>query len=88
MTEERKKSGWKVSFWNDWDSVWPWSRVNWRNFTIINLHLEYDAYLGFPRFEIQAGILGLNIVICWQGEGELRDEIREAIEEIERKEKG
>ena len=45
----------KLEFYCQWDSLDPWQGCKWRDFTFINLRVEFGYYN-----EFDFGILGLN----------------------------
>lgn len=54
-----------VMFWNDWDSVNPFAKVNWRDFTFVCMSLEFaKCTKGKLRFrELHIAVLGLHLFI-------------------------
>ena len=49
------------TFWCDWTQT-NWKKLNWVNFSLINVYFEYDKM--FNEIEIELGLLGFNI--RWQ----------------------
>lgn len=56
-----ERRGWLVEFWHQWDSFLP--RVNWRDFTIINIEGEWNQ--SWPLIEGQVILLGLGVRVVY-----------------------
>jgi len=70
-----------VSFYNQWAEL---SRQNnWNDFTVINVELEQEAYLGCV--EMRVGLLGLNVTLMFMYDTAVRDVItKEAIDIVDK----
>jgi hypothetical protein len=53
----------QISFYQDWSEWFKRKGFNWKNFTFIELMIEYTLpkHLGCHELEIYAGLLGFNI---------------------------
>lgn len=54
----REESIFGFDFYSQWDSFKFWEKMNWRDFTVINLRFETNSYSKYLELEI--AILGLN----------------------------
>lgn len=59
----RRNTPTSFMFQSDWDSLFFWQRMNWRDFTFIYLHIETDNYTRY--FGISFAILGLHFSFDW-----------------------
>lgn len=78
---KERTRGWFAHFQSDWNSFLP--GMSWRDFTFVNLRVEWAHYTG--RFELQLVLLGLWLVLTYvyddqtpllQNLREMRDDFR------------
>lgn len=58
-----KHKRWHFDFFNQWSSLNPFGKVNWRDFTFIKIQGEYAAYSG--RWELDLALLGLQVTVTY-----------------------
>ncbi len=53
---------WKpaIRFWCDWPEFFKWQRMNWFNFTIINLQFECTRDNPYTPFVLIGGLMGIS----------------------------
>jgi len=64
--------------WEDWSQFFDKkTKWNWIGFTFINFYIENEVYTGTA--EIQIGLLGLNIRLCWISSTQKHEEFSDKI---------
>ena len=53
----------EIYFRHDWDSLFFWQEVNWRDFTFIHFSMETNCYS--KNLEVNLAILGLHLNFYW-----------------------
>ena len=69
-----------IEWWSDLDSL-LWWRVNWSNFTLVNVSGELEWLTGAS--EVEVALAGLHLRLTWYWPNEFRGDLDELVRNIE-----
>lgn len=75
-----------VSFSHQWDSLNPFKRLNWRDFTLIQIGGELAGYTG--RWEIYLALVGFQVTLTYVYDNAFNEDMAERVKDILKAETG